>query len=83
MTERSISASAVRTAVALATRAALAPDVPREDVLGSTDPGEALAAMEVITAGVLEGVWPGDNGAGVLARMGLALAELEGGGGVG
>jgi hypothetical protein len=67
----------VQAAVALVTRMALEVDVPREEVLGDVAPGDALAAMEAITAGVLAGVCPRDKGTDVLGRIGLAVAELE------
>lgn len=73
-----VSATAVATAVALVTRQALAPDIPRQDVLGGSDPAGVLAAMETVTAGLLAGVWPGDKGANALARIGLAVADLAG-----
>jgi hypothetical protein len=48
-------------------------------VLGGSDPAEVLAAMEAIAGGVLAGVCPGDRGAGVLERIGLALARVTSG----
>jgi len=71
-----LTAAAVTCAVALVTRQALEVDVPREDLLGDVEADEALRAMEAVTAGVLSGVWPRDNGAGVLERIGVAIAEL-------
>lgn len=73
-----IDPAAAGTAIALVSRLVLTPDVPRADVLGDSDPGEVLAALELITAGVLAGLQPGDKGAGVLGRIGLGLAEAEG-----
>ena len=73
-----VTLAGVRTAVALLTRQQLAPGVPRGDVLDGQDQGEALAAMEAITTGLLSGVWPGDKGGAVLERIGLAVADLEG-----
>lgn len=73
--------AAMATAVALVTRMALAPDVPREDVLGDEDPAAVLAVMEAVTATVLRNAWPGDGGAEVLARIGLVFAQMEAGAG--
>ena len=78
-TSASVSISAVKTAVALATRAAIAPEVPRDEVLGDVPAGDVLEALEVITAGVLEGVWPADHGADALARLGVGIARIGGG----
>jgi hypothetical protein len=74
-----ITRTGMKTAVALVARLALAPDVPRDAVLGDAEPGDVLAAMEAITAGLLHGIWPQDKGAQVLTRIGLAVADLEGG----
>jgi hypothetical protein len=73
-----ITTAAVKTAVALVTRQAVAPEVPREDVLGDAPAGDVLEAMEAISTGLLAGISPGDGGAAVLGRIGLAVADLEG-----
>ena len=70
-----VTLAGVRTAVALLARHR-APEVPRGSVLGDRDPADVLAGMEAIAGGVLEGVWPGDQGAALLERIGLAVAEM-------
>ena len=73
-----IPCTAAKTAVALVTRLATAPDVPRDDLLAGADPCGVLVAMEIITAGILAGVWPAGEGMDALGRIGVALAALEG-----
>ena len=73
-TPETVTLAGVRTAVALLARHR-APEVPREDVLEGHDPGDILAAMESIAGGLLAGAWPDDGGAGVLERVGLAVAR--------
>jgi hypothetical protein len=77
--EGTVTLAGVRTAVALLARRG-APEVPRGDVLGGQDPADVLAAMECLAGALLEGVWPDDRGADVLARIGLAVAEVTAGG---
>jgi hypothetical protein len=77
-TAETVTLAGVRTAVALLTRQQLAPDAPRGDVLDGQDPAEVLAAMEAITTGLLEGIWPADHGADLLARLGIEIARLGG-----
>jgi hypothetical protein len=74
----SITVAAVKTAVALITRQAVAPDVQREDVLGGVPADGVLEAMEAVAGGLLAGISPGDGGAAMLERVGLAIADLEG-----
>jgi hypothetical protein len=71
----SVTLAGLRTAVALLARHR-APEVRRQDVLGGHDPADVLGAMESIAGGLLAGAWPGDGGAEVLERIGLAAAEV-------
>jgi hypothetical protein len=66
----------MRTAVALASRSVLAPEVPRDQVLGGEDPALILAGMEALLAVLLRDAHPDDGGAGVLGRLGLAFAAM-------
>ena len=77
MTPETVTLAGVRAAVALLTRHR-APEVPRQDVLEGHDPGDVLAGMEAIAGGLLAGVWPDDEGAEVLERVGLAAAAGHG-----
>ena len=81
--EQPLTAAAVATAVALVTRAALDPGIPRAAVLGDMPAGEALEAMETVAGGLLAGAFPGDKGAAVLKRIGIEIARLDGGAGGG
>jgi len=70
-----VTLAGVQAAVALLARHR-APEVPRNDVLGGHDLSDVLAAMESIASGLLAGVRAGDEGADVLERIGLAVAEV-------
>lgn len=68
--------STVSTVVALLARQAMGrPRISRADILESQPPGEALAALEAVTAGVLAAVFPDDRGAHLLQALGLFAAE--------
>lgn len=68
--------AAPRTALALLARQATAPEVPRKAVRGDVRAGDVLRAMELIAARILAAGWPEDGGADMLARIGLAVADL-------
>ena len=67
-----------QTAVALLARVCAA-EVPHAGVLGDRDPADVLVAVEAIAGGALAGAWPGDQGAGVLAKTGFHAARMDGG----
>lgn len=70
-------------AVALLTRQTAdpgLPDVPREQLLGDTPPGEVLAALEVVAGVLLKRTSPAGHGQPLLEAFGVAIAEeLQGG----
>ncbi len=66
-----VSWAAVSTATALLARLQVCPDVSRDALLEGDDPGEVLAAMEVITA-ALTGAMFDDRGARFLELLGEA-----------
>ena len=76
---RTSAPAALAAAVALTARLAHGIDVPREAILGDEDPAGVLVVLEVVTAHLLRMGWPEDGGAGVLSRVGLALADLDAG----
>jgi hypothetical protein len=78
MAQAPVTGTAARTAVALLARQALAPDVPREDLLGDVPADSVLEALEAITAGIIRGVWRADHGADLLDRLGIEIARLGG-----
>lgn len=67
-------ALAARTAVALLVCRQLAPEVPREDVLGDVPPGDVLEALEAIAGVMLSGFCRDDDGAAFLDGLGVAVA---------
>jgi len=74
-----VSVAAASTAIALLTRQHSCPDASRAEILDDSDPAEVLEAMEALAGGLLAGALPGDAGATLLRRVGLLVADLEGG----
>lgn len=74
-----LSWDAMATAIGLLTRLGTCPDVPRSAVLGGQEPGEVLAAMELVTVVLLETLYPGDQGAAALRALGHLAAERAAG----
>jgi hypothetical protein len=74
-----VSLPAISAAVALLTRQHSCPDASRAEILDDSDPAEVLEAMEALAGGLLAGALPGDAGTTLLRRVGLLVADLEGG----
>jgi hypothetical protein len=68
-----ITVGAASTAVALLTRQAFTPEVPREGLLDGQDPAAVLEVMEIIAGALLNQFTHGDSGAQVLQHIGLSV----------
>jgi hypothetical protein len=74
-----VSWAAVSCAVGLVTARRTRSGDSQAAILGDRAPGEVVAALEIIVAGLLEVMSPEDGGAAVLKDLGLlALAEGAG-----
>ena len=70
-----LSWQAMSCAIGLLTRLELCREVPRSAVLDGQEPGEVLAAMELVAGALLEILYPGEQAAAALRALGHLAAE--------
>ncbi len=73
--DTTVSWPAMACAVALLTRQQACPDVSRDVLLEGSEPGQVLAAMEIIAAALTALMFPDDQGGRFLELLGLSALE--------